>query len=318
MLFYEGLSCPVCQKPFADGEDVVVCPHCGLPHHRACWHTIGHCYAEELHDTDRQWSRDAVKKETEKKVTTPRERPENRQVCPRCYTKNPEFAEFCTHCGNVLHPTEWSAVHEGEQPREQNYTPYRAPFDSRENQYSPVDPVGEVSAAELAAVIGNNADYYLPRFREVARGEGGGWHWAGFLLGPLWLLYRKQYLLGSFMFLMQTLLSVLTSVLYVPLNTAQTTEEMMEAMMQIASQPLFMPVWVLSTVLFVGQLLLGLRGSDLYYFHCVRKIKSVKQNVPDVSAAELSSAGGTSVGIVILFYVVSMVISSGLSSFLMM
>jgi len=317
MLYYEGLSCPVCQKTFADGDDVVVCPHCGLPHHRACWQTINHCFAEEYHGTQQQWSRDAVKKETAKKATTPQEVPESSQVCPKCYTKNPEFAEICTHCGNILHPAEWSTVQEGEHPYEQEYTPYRAPFNNQDNQYSPVDPVGEVSAAELSALVGTNFNYYLPRFREVARGEGGGWHWAGFLLGPIWLLYRKQYLLGIFMFMMQTMLSVLTSVLYMPMNSAQTMQEMMDAMTQIAMEPLFLPVWVLTSVLFVGRLLLGLRGSDLYYFHCVRKINNAKRSVPDISAAELSSLGGTSVGIVILFYVLSMVLSSAFSSLLM-
>ena len=318
MLYYEGLSCPVCQKDFADDDNVVVCPHCGLPHHRACWLTLNHCYAEQWHDTDRQWSREAAKKEVEAIATTPQEQPTNSQVCSRCYTKNPEYAEICTHCGNILHPAEWSSVNEGDHPREQHYTPYRAPYDSRQNQYSPTDPVGTVSAAELAAVVGNNSDYYLPRFRKIAHGESGGWHWAGFLLGPIWLLYRKQYLLGSFMFIMQTILSLLTSVLYVPLNSAQTVQEMMEASMQIASEPLFFPVWVLSSVLFVGRLLLGLRGSDLYYHHCVRKIQSAKQKVPDISAAELSSVGGVSVGMVVLFYVLSMIVTSGLSTFLTM
>lgn len=317
MLYYEGLSCPVCGNLFKDGDDVVVCPQCGLPHHRACWAVEMHCHEEKSHGTENQWSRDKAQQETRNKAVTPEETPENTQVCPRCYTKNPEFAEICTHCGNVLHPAEWSANRDDAQPREENYTPYRAPYNSQENRYSPIDRVGEVSAAELAAVVGNNADYYLPRFREIADGKSGGWHWAGFLLGPIWLLYRKQYLLGSFMFVMQMLLSVLTSIFYQPLDSLQTTQEMVEAMMQMTFSPLYFSVSILSTVLFVGRLLLGLRGSDLYYHHCVRTIKSAKQKVPDISAPELSSIGGTSVTLIIVFYIISMMVSSGISALLM-
>jgi hypothetical protein len=29
--------CPVCRMNFAEGEEYVVCPRCGLPHHKECW-----------------------------------------------------------------------------------------------------------------------------------------------------------------------------------------------------------------------------------------------------------------------------------------
>ena len=45
--YYEGLSCPVCAKAFTADEDIVVCPQCGLPHHRACWKSVGQCYAHD-------------------------------------------------------------------------------------------------------------------------------------------------------------------------------------------------------------------------------------------------------------------------------
>lgn len=30
-------KCPVCDKQFKKGDDVVVCPECGAPHHRECY-----------------------------------------------------------------------------------------------------------------------------------------------------------------------------------------------------------------------------------------------------------------------------------------
>ena len=34
-------TCPVCQKRFVLGDDVVVCPECGAPHHRECFEQNG-------------------------------------------------------------------------------------------------------------------------------------------------------------------------------------------------------------------------------------------------------------------------------------
>jgi hypothetical protein len=55
-------------------------------------------------------------------------------------------------------------------------------------------------------VIGNNADYYLPRFnRLAASGPAPSWHWAAFLVTWWWMLYRKMWGL-SFIYLFSALL----------------------------------------------------------------------------------------------------------------
>lgn len=48
--------------------------------------------------------------------------------------------------------------------------------------------------ADLRAFIGPNADYYLSAFATASPDPGLqrlGWNWAGFFVGPLWLLYRR-------------------------------------------------------------------------------------------------------------------------------
>ena len=304
MLFYEGLSCPVCKTKFSEQDDVVVCPQCGLPHHRACWLLEHHCHEADKHGTPEQWSREKAEAEATKGHVPPQGEPQNAQICPRCFTRNPEYAEVCTHCGNALNTSDWSSPQQA-QTREESYTPYRVEHHQNSRSFNNDERVGEHTAAELAAVVGRNAEYYIPRFRKIVAGEGGGWHWAGFLLGPLWLLFRKQYLLGIFMYLMQMVLSFVTSVLYMPMNDAQTAEEMMEIMMQSAENPLFLSAWLLSAVLIVGRILLGIKGNDLYFYHCNNKIRKMKDNVPDISPAELTSIGGPSLGIAIISYFAS-------------
>ena len=44
---YTGIPCAACNKPFEDGDDIVVCPECGTPYHRACYKELGHCIHEQ-------------------------------------------------------------------------------------------------------------------------------------------------------------------------------------------------------------------------------------------------------------------------------
>ena len=48
---YTGVHCPVCDKKFTDEDDIVVCPVCGTPHHRACYQQEGRCAFEEQNHT---------------------------------------------------------------------------------------------------------------------------------------------------------------------------------------------------------------------------------------------------------------------------
>lgn len=47
--------CPVCRAPFSENADVVVCPECGTPHHRACWIAKNRCGVEQYHAEGFVW-----------------------------------------------------------------------------------------------------------------------------------------------------------------------------------------------------------------------------------------------------------------------
>ena len=38
-----GKTCPFCKAPFMEGEAVVFCSHCEMPHHLECWKENGGC-----------------------------------------------------------------------------------------------------------------------------------------------------------------------------------------------------------------------------------------------------------------------------------
>ena len=48
MDFYK-YKCPVCNKQFKEGDDIVVCPECGTPHHRECYEQEEHCFYQDKH-----------------------------------------------------------------------------------------------------------------------------------------------------------------------------------------------------------------------------------------------------------------------------
>ncbi len=49
MIFHENEKCPVCDKLFNESDDIVICPHCGTPHHRDCYNQLGHCANSSRH-----------------------------------------------------------------------------------------------------------------------------------------------------------------------------------------------------------------------------------------------------------------------------
>ena len=91
MARYTGNHCPVCEQAFTDDDDIVVCPDCGTPYHRACWPKEGCVHAAEHGQFE--WRPDNAPEAEE-------------PVCPNCGAHNPPGAHFCNHCGVPLpdHP----------------------------------------------------------------------------------------------------------------------------------------------------------------------------------------------------------------------
>lgn len=304
MSYFEGLSCPVCSKPFASDEDIVVCPHCGLPHHRACWRNVGQCFAHEKHGTSEQWSRENAKTQA-----TPAATPKM-NVCPKCATQNAEYAEFCSRCGHPLSAAEWHStpVQTPPTPQTQAYAPYRVP---EEEQYSSAETIDGVPADELAAVVGNNASYYISRFRRMSQGGFGGWNWSAFLLTPFWLLYRKQYLLGVVYFcvLIPAMIALLTLSTALESMVEVTSTSVVDIAAELEQYSFFIPCALLINIYAALMILLALKGNSFYFAQCKKKIRTIKSKTPDITVSELGTLGGTSAGIAILFVSIGYVIA---------
>ncbi len=323
MYYYEGYNCPICQQPFNEQDDIVVCPQCGLPHHRACWSKEGHCHLHHLHGTDEQWSRErASSAQNERQNGNDRAR--SYRACPRCQTQNPEFAEFCQHCGTALNGDDnWhsNTVHHTA------YSEYQ-PFRNANQTSQDVDPneiIDDVKAEDLSAFVGAKANYYMPRFRRMARnGSSVSWNWAAFIFGPLWLLYRKMYAFGAIVLALELLHTMIINISFKALGLMSLDQidyldfiSQLEATGTNSSSMYFsLAILIMSTIMIAVEIGLALFGNRLYRDHCQRKIANARAKTPDLTSGELSSIGGVSIAVTIIGYIAQYFISQILIMFI--
>lgn len=95
---YLGKACVVCNQVFKDGDDIVVCPVCGSPHHRSCYEKLGHCQNESLHETGGEWTPPSQWGEQNEEVIDG----DAPLRCPRCATLCKPGTLFCPVCGTSL------------------------------------------------------------------------------------------------------------------------------------------------------------------------------------------------------------------------
>lgn len=340
MFFYEGMSCPVCGKTFLETDDIVACPECGAPHHRACWQKENRCAYAEDHGTPRQWTRAQSFTGGEEKT--------NR--CPNCGAQNPAHAEFCSHCGRELHTDTWRSapnqpppngayvppMNNGPYPPPPNgtytppngnpYNPY-GPGPGPYSEYAPfrspfADPCGGVpsneiidgeTAEDLAAIVGPNAPYYVPRFSKMHReGSRASWNWPAFLIPSYWLMYRKQYLIGILMLLFEMTQTVMMNLVFAEALNQESYAAMFNVMNTILSGPNGTLIVALVMMFGITELLLrvvfGVFGNRLYMRHCVSRVRKARSADPVGYRTRLPMTGGTSIALSFLSYMCAQIV----------
>lgn len=95
---YKEVKCPVCERFLKSEDDIVVCPKCGAPYHRACYFEKGSCIFIDLHEKNEAWK---------PAFTEPPQAPDTAsepkdKICPRCGRINAHSALFCDICSFSL------------------------------------------------------------------------------------------------------------------------------------------------------------------------------------------------------------------------
>lgn len=298
MLDYTRYTCPVCHRAFSSGEDIVVCPQCGAPHHRACFHSLGHCAYDTHHGTSLQWKPDPQKDD------------EHVRVCGNCGTVNADGLKVCRKCGhNLLEPL---PAPSSEQPQSE-----AAIFYSQFSPYIGIDPdscMDGCPARDIAGFVGARADYYLARFHFMrSQKTKNSWNWAAALFPVGWALYRKLYKPFVILLLLSILLSIPTLMM-----TAMFGERLMhdpsvwENWMfggLLSRVEISMPAWLIAASNLAGMLQFGLRAymatraNHLYYRHVLQTVSQCRCLCTEPSAwsSVLAKKGNASWKAVVLF-----------------
>ena len=97
---YVGKICPYCKTEIKEGEDVKVCPECGIPHHAACWEENKGCTTfgcKEQHYEEQHTN------PTDVCVKCGAPLGDGQDFCPKCGTpKGGEKKRVCSKCGAEL------------------------------------------------------------------------------------------------------------------------------------------------------------------------------------------------------------------------
>lgn len=318
MGMHTGDLCFFCKKKLREDDDVVVCPECGTPYHRACWNQNGACVNLPLHASGGSWQKEPALENSSR-------------ICPNCGTKNDSSAKHCQNCGTSLeeplHRPSWqnSAADTAMEPREKHET-FRERMQrtaeqmGMEDPYGAMDPeerLGEARMGDMADFVASNQLYYLPKFIRFSHENRRISLNCPCLLFPhLYFAYRKMWplaliLAGVFALIQlpQTALALLTSLPDMIASLASTEDNILIAMYPNAQEILQNMLDRLETHTVLIQnmvticnyldlclsLIFGLLGNWFYYRHVQRRVEKIckKTSPGPIRRMRLRQGGGT-------------------------
>ena len=195
------------------------------------------------------------------------------------------------------------------------------------------EPLGDgVTAGDMAKFVQTNPQYYIPAFVNRKRYHRNRFNFSAFLCSGGWMLYRKQYKWGAIFTGIMLLIYVLSTFISyrfatpiimdlmqqvgVDINAAYPTMEQsvqfMSLLMQQAPWQIFL-VWapsLLSLLRFALMLFVGFNGNRMYMNHCIRKIRTLREENPDPSdyAVRLQLHGGVNTSLAICLLICYMIV----------
>lgn len=199
MIKYVGKVCPYCKSAFKEGDDIVVCSECEMPHHKDCWIDNKGCTTFGCRGTIQGISfavgttiSSAPKYEIRDAVNI--QESEQPAFCSKCGTALIPGNNFCRRCGS---PVVTSVGQRGG-----NYTNVVGQVTSKVSQSvrKVMDNyhTNDFLDPELGSYVGSKKEYYMNEFVTLKNQKGyTSWNTFAFLISPFWCLYRKIYVPGG-------------------------------------------------------------------------------------------------------------------------
>lgn len=328
---YKGINCPICESPFRENDDIVVCPKCGAPYHRSCYEQNGSCIFIDLHNQNKVW--EAPKKEEEPK--------DEAVICKNCGTKNVSEAVYCNKCGSLLS----DEMPNG--PFDPNNKIPKTPFQTvYPNQTHPMtfvidvmggyrkeEPVADdISAGELFEIVKTNQPYYMTVFHNKQYFGKNKFNFCAFLFSGGWLLYRKVNKLGiiltSIVGLFLIIETYLSYAVISPLMVETFSSLGIDISQGIAYSDMFtlsehllttspetMLIMCIPSILnfirIIIMVICGIKGNSWYFEECKKKIKKIKSKTDKNSPSYhemLYKEGGVNTAVAVCLLICNMII----------
>lgn len=196
---YIGKTCPFCKTEFKEGDDIVVCSSCDMPHHKDCWIENQGCTTFGCMGTIKA-ADGASTTVTATEISYEYTPSLSYVFCTKCGAQNSSESAFCSRCGNSLRATSSAPVYTQVNPTntnpyaytQQNYNPqptYTQPY--QQNYYSQNNSAID---ADIVTLVGTKQEYYIPKFQQMkSQNKKISWNWVAFFFTPYWFMYRKMY-----------------------------------------------------------------------------------------------------------------------------
>ena len=334
MFDYTGYKCKSCGNEFSENDDIVVCPDCGTPYHRDCYHNEGKCVNFELHDKHISWKAD-----NEQKGCTV-------QRCKNCGGVLSENQLFCDKCGtateyylktnpnkadnvgarNGYNPVNDYSANANNNPTEALY-PYMINYSDPLCGFNPEEEYENgLTTKDIADFVGQRTYYYLPKFRIFKLTKLKlSMNIAAMFFPELYFANRKMPFAAFLIMMFNAIIGFPANIASVQemLKLDKTRPLMLQAYPFLAeysekilaldlNSDTFVLLMNIATILsWISIIIFAGLSNYWYYRHVISKGAAIKAlaEQSDTSASELLRIhGGTSAGMMILFIALSFVV----------
>jgi ribosomal protein L37E len=296
---FKGSKCIICDNLFDENDDIVVCPVCGTPYHRACYKSAGKCVNFSLHESGGSWQ-PAVVPDTANPSDT---------LCQRCGKQNPETSLFCEACGFPLKSfikterplrTERDYADSTEQdnlfihPQLVNYSDPLCGF-------NPDEDFEGVKLSEIADYVDKNTHYYLPIFKGFKTfGRYFSWNFIAFIFPELFFAHRKMIFPAIAAFITRLIIMIPNFIrFFSSVNAGEVSDLAKMVDINSGAFSTFAIIFVVAD--YLRMWLFSTNANRLYYKKAIRDIKKLKASEPatdgfynNTLAVRLHRKGGTS------------------------
>ncbi len=306
---YENQKCPVCGEAFTENDDIVVCPECATPHHRACFENLNHCANEHLHNEDFVWKSEEKPSEPKEVKTEEAEQKNETVICPNCHSELSKRQLVCNHCGAIIHPE-----------IEKEFSPPEVYIDGKpvdNNDF--IDSEQTVKVKEAACFIGQNKENYIKSFLDAKINKRRAkFNFSALIFGEFWFFFRKIYKVGLvfagisialYCFISAFMFRALPEFYQYIIKNAEAfaTYTADEEMMSIATELMIkgftentlpiIGVFVVLILFVIKNIVAGFIANDLYLKHIKKTIGKLKSFVAHERAyyTYLYAKGGTTI-----------------------